>query len=236
MCRRCVALELAADLHDSEQSTVSGVEAFGRLLRLYRRVVPSALPFDLPLRAPDLWTAATRSPFLDGMSDGTLPTAALDVWLAQDALFVADLLTFQARLLARAPRKDQPLLAGGIVALVEELAWFDRLAARRSLRSAPTPLPVTLAYRHLLTRLDRAPYADALAALWVIERVYLDAWTSARSAAPTYRELVGHWTAPAFATYVAGLEQLLSAPADTGLLCEVLVQEAAFWNAAWDAA
>ncbi|MDQ2851869.1 MAG: hypothetical protein M3Y49_14290 [Actinomycetota bacterium] len=31
--------------------------------------MPSALPFDLPLRAPDLWAAATRSPFLDGVLD-----------------------------------------------------------------------------------------------------------------------------------------------------------------------
>ena len=198
--------------------------------------MPSVLPFDLPLRAPDLWAAATRSPFLDGVRDGTLPPAALDAWLAQDALFVADLLTFQARLVARAPRTDQPLLAGGVVAVIEELAWFDRLAARRSLNLSAAPLPATLAYRDLLVRLDAAPYPDALAALWVIERVYLDAWTAALPAAPAHRELVGHWTTPAFAAYVAGLEQLASAPADTALLCEVLAREAAFWAAAVDAA
>jgi len=199
-------------------------------------VVPSALPSDLPLHAPDLWAAATRPPFLDGVHDGTLPFAALDAWLAQDALFVADLLAFQARLVARAPRTHQPLLAGGVVALVDELAWFDRLAARRSPKLGSAPLPATLAYRDLLVRLDAAPYADALAVLWVIERVYLDAWTAALPGAPAHRELVGHWTAPAFAAYVAGLEQLASAPADTGLLCEVLTQEAAFWDAALDAA
>ena len=76
-----------------------------------------------------LWTAATRHPFLDGVRDGSLPVHALDTWLAQDALFVADLLVFQARLLARAPRSDQAVLAGGTVALVEELDWFERLAA-----------------------------------------------------------------------------------------------------------
>lgn len=198
--------------------------------------MPSALPSDLPLRAPDLWAAATRSPFLDGVHDGTLPSAALHAWLAQDALFVADLLAFQARLVARAPRTDQPLLAGGVVALVDELVWFDRLAARRSLNLGSAPLPATLAYRDLLARLDAAPYGDALAALWVIERVYLDAWSAVLPTAPAHHELVGHWTTPAFAAYVAGLEQLASAPADTGLLCEVLAQEAAFWNAALDAA
>ncbi len=198
--------------------------------------MPSALPFDLPLRAPELWAAATRSPFLDGVRDGTLPSGALDAWLTQDALFVADLLVFQARLVARAPRTDQPLLAGGVVAVVDELAWFDRLAARRSLDLSSAPLPATLAYRDLLVRLDAAPYPDALAALWVIERVYHDAWTSALPAAPAHGELVEHWTTPAFAAYVAGLEQLASAPADTALLYEVLAQEAAFWDAALGAA
>jgi thiaminase len=198
--------------------------------------VPSALPSDLPLRAPDLWAAATGSLFLDGVRDGTLPPPALAAWLAQDALFVADLLTFQARLVARAPRTDQLLLAGGVLAIVDELAWFDDLAARRSLELNPAPLPATLAYRDLLVRLDAAPYPDALAALWVIERVYLDAWTSALPAAPAYRELVEHWTTPAFAAYVAALEQLAQQPADTGLLGEVLRQEVAFWDAAFQAA
>ena len=50
-----------------------------------------------------------------------LPDAAFDRWLGQDALFVGDLLTFQARLLARAPRPAQAVLAGGCVALVAEL-------------------------------------------------------------------------------------------------------------------
>jgi len=35
---------------------------------------------------------------------GMLPAAAFDTWLAQDRRFVGDLLWFQARLLARAPR------------------------------------------------------------------------------------------------------------------------------------
>ncbi len=97
---------------------------------------PAAPPAGLPL---DAWTAATRAPFLDGVRDGSLPANVLDAWLAQDALFVADLLRFQARLLARAPRPAQAVLAGGLVALVEELTWFEELAARRglSLRVAP---------------------------------------------------------------------------------------------------
>lgn len=39
----------------------------------------------------------------------------------QDYRFVSDLLVFQARLLARAPRSTHTVLAGGAMALVDEL-------------------------------------------------------------------------------------------------------------------
>jgi thiaminase/transcriptional activator TenA len=182
----------------------------------------------------DLWQAATRHPFLDGVRDGSLPVAALDTWLAQDALFVADLLVLQARLLARAPRADQAVLAGGCVALVEELDWFEQLAADRGLDLSAAPLPATLAYRELLQRLDAAPYADALGCLEVVERVYLEAWRSALPGAPAYAELVEHWTTPGFAAYVDGLAAASDRAGgpDEQLVAEVLRQEAAFWDTA----
>ena len=91
---------------------------------------------------------------------------ASGVWLAQDALFVADLVAFQARLVARAPRSAQGLLAQGVVGLVAEL--------------------------------------------WVMERIYLEAWRYAGTfgAAGPYAAAVAHWTGPVFATYVAGLQEL----------------------------
>ena len=182
----------------------------------------------------ELWSAATRHPFLDGVRDGSLPVEALDTWLAQDALFVADLLAFQARLLARAPRSDQAVLAGGAVALVEELDWFEQLAADRGLDLAAEPLPATVAYRELLARLDAAPYADALGCLEVVERVYLEAWRSALPGAPAYAGLVEHWTTPGFAAYVDGLAAAVerAGPADEELVRQVLRQEAAFWEMA----
>ncbi len=185
-------------------------------------------------RSGELWRAATRHPFLDGVRDGSLPVAALDTWLAQDALFVADLLRFQARLLARAPRSAQAVLAGGCVALVEELAWFERLAAERHLDLDSSPRPATSDYAQLLTRLDAAPWADAVHCLWAVERVYLDAWTSALPGAPAYADLVAHWTAPEFAHYVDALEAEaeLAGPHDGALLDDVLRQEAAFWQMA----
>src|SRR3954470_19163944 len=104
-----------------------------------------------------LWSAATRHPFLEAVREGTITDDAFDRWLVQDALFVADLLTFQARLLARAPRAAQPVLAGGCVALVEGLGWFEVQAARGWIDLAQPPLPPTLAYGRLLQRLDATP-------------------------------------------------------------------------------
>ena len=197
---------------------------------------PAGSAGSLPDRHPRAWAAATRAPFLDGVRDGSLPTSALDTWLAQDARYVADLLWFQARLLARAPREAQAVLASGVVALVDELDWFDRLAVQRDLDLSVEPRPATRAYAALLQRLDAAPYADAVASLWVVERVYLDAWTSALPGAAGFAELVQHWTTPEFAAYVAALEGLADAAgsADEVLLVEVLQHEAAFWAMALD--
>jgi len=179
-----------------------------------------------------LWTAATRHPFLDAVRDGTIADADFNRWLAQDALFVADLLTFQARLLARVPRPAQGALAGGCVALVDELDWFEVQAAERGVNLAQPALEATLAYRELLQRLDAAPVDVALTALWVIERVYLLAWSSAVSGTSPLREFVDHWTAPGFATYVDALGVLATPDGKDDVVAEVLTREVAFWDMA----
>lgn len=179
-----------------------------------------------------LWDSATRHPFLDAVRDGTITDAAFDRWLVQDALFVADLLTFQARLLARAPRHAQAVICGGCAALVAELDWFEAQAARRGLDMTAAPLPTTLAYRDLLRRLDAEPYEAAVTALWVIERVYLLAWTSAKSDSTPLREFVEHWSTPDFAVYVAGLGELAAPDDHRDLVADVLKLEVQFWDMA----
>ncbi len=191
---------------------------------------------DLPARHADAWGRATRSPFLDAVRDGTLPPDAFDTWLVQDAHFLGDLLRFQARLLARAPRPAQGVLAGGCVALVEELDWFGRVAAERGLDLTAPQLPATVAYGDLLYRLDAADVGTALTALWAVERAYLDAWSGARPGAGDYGPFVAHWTAPGFAGYVAALAAAAddnavddAAPADEAVFLEVAAAEADFW-------
>ena len=179
-----------------------------------------------------LWTAATRHPFLDAVRDGTITDDAFNRWLAQDALFVADLLAFQSRLLARAPRPAQGVLAGGCVALVDELDWFEVQAARRGVELEQPALAATIAYRELLERLDSMPVDVALTGLWVIEKVYLDAWSSAASSTSPLREFVEHWTAPGFVAYVDALGELATPENHGDVVAEVLTHEVAFWDMA----
>lgn len=179
-----------------------------------------------------LWTAATHHQFLDAVREGTITDSAFDRWLAQDAVFVADLLRFQARLLGRAPRSAQSTLAGGCVALVEELDWFDVQSARRGIDTDQPVLPATLAYRDLLVRLDNAPFDAAITALWVLERVYLLAWTVAASPESPFSEFTDHWTTPEFAGYVEALGALATPDGHDDLIAEVLSYEVAFWDMA----
>ncbi len=191
-------------------------------------------------RDPEAWSRATRHKFLDAVREGDISEAAFDRWLTQDYRFVADLLRFQARLLARAPRPAQAVLAAGAAALVDELGWFERQAAGRGLALGVPELPATEAYRRLLERLDAVEVPVALAALWAIERVYLDAWTHAMPGAPAFREYVEPWTVPEFAGYVTGLEQAADAllpeagqPGDVqAYWLEVVEAEIRFWDMA----
>ena len=179
-----------------------------------------------------LWNSATRHPFLGAVREGTIADEAFDRWLSQDALFVADLLVFQARLLARAARPAQGVLAGGCVALVDELDWFEDQAARRGIEPGQQPLPATIAYHLLLQQLDQMPVDAALTALWVIERVYLLAWSSAVSTTSPFKEFVDHWTTPGFAAYVDTLAELAHPEAHGEVVADVLTHEVAFWDMA----
>jgi thiaminase/transcriptional activator TenA len=189
-------------------------------------------------RHHDAWDAATGHPFLAAVRDGSLDAGRFSTWLAQDYLFVSALLAVQARLLARAPRAAQPVLAHGAAALVDELAWFETQAERRQLSLAAVAAPTTLEYLALLGRLDTAPTPVAIVALWALERVYLDAWQAARPGGEPDQEIVEHWTDPAFADYVAGLERLADdaltttpSPDQEDVFAEILRLETGFWEA-----
>jgi thiaminase len=195
-------------------------------------------------RHAELWRTATHHPFLDAVRDGGLPPDAFAGWLAQDYLYIGDLLVFQARLLSRAPRAAQAVLIDGLAALEGELGWFEDLATQRGLSLEAAHHATTLRYREFLVGLEARPYAARIAALWAIERVYLEAWQTAAPGQPEYREFVEHWTTPAFADYVNGLERAAEAALAAGsdlsaadsAFAEVARLERAFWDVAWSPA
>jgi len=198
------------------------------------------VPVSHLLRSSPDWSRATAHPFLVAVRDGTLPRRAFDAWLVQDHHFVSDLSWFQDRLLARATGSVRAVLAAGAVGLTGELEWFEAVAAERALRLGGDRQPATAAYAELLSRLDAAPVAEALVALWAIERAYLDAWSFAAPGAPAYRAFVAHWTTPDFVAYVTGLQEAADASAGAdphefeGVLAGVALAETRFWDMAWD--
>lgn len=190
----------------------------------------------------ELWNDATEHPFLDGVREGTLPDGAFEEWLAQDYLFVLSGLVFQSRLVPRSPRADQNLIIGGLVALEDELGWFEEKANERNLSLDADRHPTNEAYGGLFANLETRPYPANITALWAVEKAYLDAWTRASPGAGEYREFVEHWTTPEFEKYVASLEEAADAAlagaseeekedAETAFL-EVARLERDFWSIA----
>jgi thiaminase/transcriptional activator TenA len=160
----------------------------------------------LVTRHPAAWERATVHPFLAGVRDGSVPDEAFDRWLAQDYLYARVLVRAQSRIAAGAPLADIGLLAGGVVATVGELRWFEDMAARRGV-ALDTPMhPANRAYCDLLLALTYSPYPAQITAIWTLERTYLEAWEGARPAAEPYQEFVERWTAPAFRSYVDDLQ------------------------------
>ena len=188
---------------------------------------------ELLQRHADAWRAATLHPFLLGVHHGDLAEGVFAAWLQQDHLFVGDLLGFQARLLAKAPRSGQKILATGLVALEAELTWFEENAIRDGVVLSRSRNPVTDAYRTELDQLLMKPFEVGVTGLWALELAYLQAWRGSAPGAFEYREYVEHWTAPGFADYVAGLEQhAIDSPAAEAAWLRIVRLERKFWDMA----
>jgi formylaminopyrimidine deformylase / aminopyrimidine aminohydrolase len=187
--------------------------------------------------AGPLWKDATRSRFLDALSAGSLAEDAFRRWLAQDYLFARGLLAFQAILLSKAPRDCHNPLIGGLVAIDNEMAWFESHAVRLGVDLDIAPHATCQRYSDFLTRCAYTePYAVLLAILFGVEASYLGAW-SALPAAGAYAEFIARWSSADFAMYVTVLGELTerhSHPLAQEYFNEVLVHERAFWGMAWE--
>lgn len=194
---------------------------------------------DSPLiaAAGPVWRDATRSPFLDAAAAGTLPEEAFRRWLAQDYLFARGLTAFQAIALAKAPRDAHRVLIQGLVALDNELEWFETHAGRRGISLAGPPHPVCRAYLDFLMRnAYTQPWPVLAAILFGVEASYLAAWSALAPAGP-YAEFIERWSNPSFVAYVSRLAELAARYPHSDAqqaFDQVLVYERDFWQMAWE--
>ena len=201
-------------------------------------------PIHLLERHSAAWLATTRHPFLVAARDGTLAHRVFTTWLVQDYLFIKDTLAFEAHLLLRAPRSAQVLVVGSVVSLEADLSYFEEQARRLKLSLEAPPHPMIVAYDAFLRKLEQEPYPVAITALWTLERVYLESWTSAAPGHPTYQQFIEHWANPAFAKKVAELERAATTALETGecdkeaeaAFLEAVRLEHDFWEMAWSTA
>jgi thiaminase/transcriptional activator TenA len=174
------------------------------------------------------WEAATVHQFLAGVRDGSVPADAFDRWLAQDYLFAQALLRAQSRIAAGAPLADVGLLAGGVVAIVGELGWFEEMAARRGLALDAAVHPTTRAYCDFLLALPYSAYPAQITAIWALECTYLESWEAARPGAQPYRDFVERWTTDAFRSYVGDLQAAVDRQLETAVGEQAREAEEAF--------
>jgi formylaminopyrimidine deformylase / aminopyrimidine aminohydrolase len=168
-------------------------------------------------RHASAWEAATVHPFLAGVRDGSLAADAFDRWLAQDYRFAQALVRAQSRIAAGAPFADVGLLAGGVVATVGELGWFEGMAAGRGLALDVAVHPTTRAYCDFLLALPYSAYPAQVTAIWALERRYLESWEGVRPGAQPYREFVERWTTDAFRSYVGDLQAAVDRQLETAV-------------------
>ena len=201
----------------------------------------------------DLWTRATRHPFIEELGSGTLPVEKFRRYFLQDYVFVTDLARMSGIAIARAPdlTSARPVhdflanLMGAEDALF--LRAFADLDIPESTFRAVKPLPTTAAFGDFLVRLAyESAWEEICAAMLVTEGVYLE-WgerlngEGARPENPFYREWIEIHTAATLGPFVAFLTNVVdgapeSLSADIAVAFEkTLTYEVGFWDMAYEA-
>lgn len=201
-------------------------------------------PSDLLQIYADEWRVATHHPFLQGIHDGTLDRHIFATWLAQDYHFVRGEFVAIADLLTRAPRLSYKLLTTALVALEEEMSWFEEHAHTENLSLTAALLPTTVEYQAFLLDIAQQPFPAAITSIWAIERAYLDAWKNASHGDPLYRPYADHWANAEFEKFVQALEATAAAELagtseydqlTVSLFLRIAQLECDFWDMAYAA-
>ncbi len=199
----------------------------------------------------ELWSRATRHPFIEELGDGTLPVEKFRRYFLQDYVFVNDLARMSGIAIARAPGLDsaRPIhefltnLMGAEDALF--LRGFADLGIAEDAFRTVKPLPTTAAFGDFLVRLAyEGSWEEICAALLVTEGVYLD-WgerlngEGRRPDNRMYREWIEIHTAAILGPFVAFLTQTVDGAPEglsegiAGAFEKALVYEVAFWDMAY---
>ncbi|ADR35473.1 transcriptional activator, tena family [Oceanithermus profundus] len=152
----------------------------------------------------DEWERLLGHPFLHRLRGGEVSERSVYAWMEQNYRFVEGLLELQARLVPRAPRAHRLVLAHGLVGIVEDLDWM----AIQPINPGAPAHPARERYLAFLRLLDQEPYPVSVVALWTINRVFHDAWSSAAPSGGPFVDLVEHWTAPEFHAYLHDLAEV----------------------------
>lgn len=156
---------------------------------------------------PQAWQSATVHPFLTQCKTGEILPSQFNTWLVQDYLFVIDFTKMLARVIAIAPPVHMDVLLGGMIALKDELLWFQAKAQERGLTLDVPKQATCQEYCAMMARLADTPYAVQSTALWAIELAYNQGWQNPGTMMPPYDEFADRWGNQNFTAYVGLLEQ-----------------------------
>ena len=192
------------------------------------------------------WQRATVHPFLTGCKEGSILPAQFNTWLVQDYLFVKEFTRMVGQILTFAPDHHLDTLLGGLVALKDELLWFQAKATERELDLEAPRQATCQQYCDFMAGLVVEPYPVQATALWAIEYAYNQGWQLPGPMVEPYTEFADRWGNPGFTDYV----KVLAAQADEVLqvasphtqtlaattFLRVARLEESFWQMAFNAA
>lgn len=191
----------------------------------------------------DLAASALRHPFVQGLSDGTLPAERFAGYVAQDAFFLQAFARAYALCVAHSPdRTALDAFADLLAGVREELRLHDAYAARWGIDLATTePVAATSGYTDfLLAQAGLGNLGTTCAAMTPCMRLYAHLGQSLTGqAAETYAEWATTYADPAFEALAATLERLVDRyAADTAEVRSAYRRamrlELAFFDAAWE--
>jgi thiaminase/transcriptional activator TenA len=166
-------------------------------------------------RANADWAAKILAhPFVQGLGDGSLATAAFKSYVAQDAYFLDAFARAYAFCLAHGTSREDlfgfsELIAGVLEELKLHKSYTEKLGV--SLEGV-TPLPATRAYvDFLLGNARQGNLGETIAGMTPCMRLYayLGQTLAKKDVAPAYADWVKTYSDPAFEALAVRLEELL---------------------------